>query len=141
MAQGPLRLRMLEFRVDIGLMPGRAGESRGQGRSIYDEKAATPKGLLACFPEEVNAMRRLARPVNRCFALALPPYQVFCLPYYYYDGLCALLFVEWNGEFIAAWCEREMVNALAPHPVLVNGTEAELQAFLRHVMLAVQPAP
>jgi hypothetical protein len=138
-AEGPLRLHMLEFQVDIGLAPGRAAEprrKRAKARSIYDERAATPKGLLECFPEETAAMRRMGKAVNRCQVLALPPYRVFCLPYYYYDGLCSMLYVEREGEFLAAWCEREMENALKPHPVLVNGSEADFQTFLRNAMLA-----
>ena len=139
LAEGPLRLHMLEFQVDIGLAPGDAAgtrRKRARARSIYDERTATPQGLLECFPEETAAMRRMGKALNRCHVLALPPYRVYCLPYYTYDGLCSMLYVEEEGEFLAAWCERETGNALKPHPVLVNGTEADFQTFLRNVMLA-----
>lgn len=137
-AEGPLRLHMLEFQADIGLLPGKSAEpkrKRAKARSIFDEKTATPKGLLDCFPEEVAAARRLGRPVNKCHALDLGAYRVYCLMYYTYDGLCAMLYVEQEGEFLAAWCEREMETVLKPHAVWINGNESSLLAFLRHAML------
>ena len=138
-AQGPLRLHLLEFEAEIGLTfrkSDRSGEP-GRVRSIQDETTSTPKGLLEGFADEVAAMRRFGKAVNRCNTISLPPYRAYCLSHYSYDGLCAMLFVEQEeGGFMAAWSERETDNLLAAHPVLVHGGEADLRAFLKHAMLA-----
>jgi hypothetical protein len=141
-AQGALRLHLLEFEAEIGVVfrdPGEMRAGQGRGPSIRDAGAATPKGLLESFADEVAAMRRYGKAVNRCHTIALPPYRAYCLSHYNYDGLCAMLFVEQESNgFMAAWSEREVENRLAPHTVLVHGTEAGLHAFLRHAMLATQ---
>jgi hypothetical protein len=134
-------LHLLEFEAEIGLTfrnsDGMA--EPGRARSIQDETTSTPKGLLESFAEEVAAMRRFGKAVNRCNTILIPPYRTYCLSHYSYDGLCAMLFVEQeNSSFVAAWSERETDNRLATHPVLVHGSEADLRAFLRHSMLATQ---
>ena len=136
-AQGPLRLHLLEFEAEIGLAFRKSERAAEPGpRSIQDETTATPKGLLESFTEEVAAMGRFGKAVNRCHTVSLPPYRAYCLSHYSYDGLCAMLFVEQEaGGFMAAWTEREIGDRLAAHPVLVHGSEADLRAFLRHAML------
>ena len=139
--EGPLRLRMLELHAEIGLFPGESPEprkGRNKRRGIYDEQGPTPEGLSDCFPGELAALRGLGKPADRAYAIELDPYRIFCLPFYYYDGLYALLYVEEQGAFLAAWCEQEMENPLAPHDVIVNGSEEDFQAFLRHASLAAQ---
>lgn len=133
-----MRLHILEFQADIGLLPGKSAEpkrKRGRSHSIFDEKVTTPQGLLDCFPEEVAAAKRLGRPVNKCYTLSLGDDRVYCLMYYTYDGLAAMLYVERGGVFLAAWCEREMETALRPHTLWINGTESDLLAFLRRAMM------
>ena len=140
-AEGPLRLRMLEFHAEIGVFRGESPEprkGRSKRRGIYEEQAPTPEGLSDCFPGEMNALRGLGKSADRAYAIDLDPYRVFCLPFYYYDGLYALLYVERKGAFLAAWCEREVDNPLAPHEVIVDGNAEDFQAFLRHASLAAQ---
>jgi hypothetical protein len=130
---------LLEFEAEIGLTFRNSDGTAepGRARSIQDETTSTPKGLLDSFAEEVAAMRRFGKAVNRCNTISLPPYRAYCLSHYGYDGLCAMLFVEReNNGFMAAWSERETDNRLATHPVLVHGSETDLRTFLRHVMLA-----
>ena len=139
-AQGLLRLHMLEFEAEIGLT-FKSAEAIGPGmnrrHSIRDNTADTPKALLDSFPEEIGLMRRLGKAVDRCHMIPLPPYRAYCLAHYNYDGLCGMLLVEReSGGFLASWSERETDNRLGPHPVLVHGTEADLQALLLHAMNA-----
>jgi hypothetical protein len=139
-AQGALRLHMLEFEVEIGLTFKGSPEARHRkerARTIQGESDTTPVGLLENFADEVAAMRRFGKAVNRCHAMGIPPFRLYCLSHYSYDGLCAMLYVERDdGGFRAAWCEREMENRLAPHPVLIQGGESNFDAFLRHSSVA-----
>lgn len=130
---GALLLRLLEFEAEIRLLP--AGQERqpkrGRGtRSIYDGKSPTPEGMSRRFPEDLAAMRRMGRPTNRCYTLDFGPYRLHCLPFYYYDGFHAMMYVEKDGQFVAAWSEWEVERPPHPHHVTVARSEDDLGAFL-----------
>ena len=131
-ADGILRLRLLEFVATIGLMPHRSEEESSQTglHGIFQTEGKTPAGMMRVFPEEIGAMGRLGKSTARCFRMDFPPYRVYCLPYFYYDGFHALLYVEENENFLAAWRARDSDLAPPVLPVLVGSSKDDLQVFL-----------
>ena len=135
---GILRLRILELEEEIGLQPYPPGDAARNGRShnIYGHKVPTPEGMQELFASEVATMRRLGKPATQGYSVEFPPYRICCLPYYYYDGFHALLYVEKEGIFVAGWSEWETDRQPITHPVHVQGGEAALSDFLDHALPA-----
>ena len=130
---GILRMRVRELEEVMGVLPlhREAAERKGGSTSsIYDRMGATPGGMAGRFPDEIAVMRRMGKTVDECYVMEFKPYRVSCLPYFYYDGFHALLYVEKQGEFAAGWRALESDRIPPALSVMVRRAESGLQRFL-----------
>ena len=130
---GILRMRVRELEEVMGVLPlhREAAERRGGSLSnIYDRMGITPAGMAARFLDEIAVMQRMDKAVDKCYVTDFKPYRVSCLPYFYYDGFHALLYVEKQGEFAAGW--RHLASDRIPPAlsVMVRQAETSLRRLL-----------
>ena len=81
---------------------------------------------------------RIGKPIDRCHMLELPPFKLYCLPYYFFDGFNALLYLEHEGDYGAAWKEQESDDERSPLQVLTPGSLVQFQKMLQEMLQKVQ---
>ena len=130
-------LRLLQdLEERIGLFA--AGEDyrdteRFREPNLLSPNSPVPEGMRTTFAGEMDALVRLGTEASQCHAVEMSPFVVYCLPYYFYDGFNALLYVERDGELFAAWKEQELHPSGTPSHLLTATPFAELKAFVHQV--------
>lgn len=133
----PLRESLHRLANKLGLFPesdGLEDEGRFRAPVLLSANTAVPRAMQQIFSEEFGALHRIGKPIDRCHALEFQAFTVYCLPYYYYDGFNALLYLEHKGECGAAWKEQESGDATSPQEVLTPGSLVQFQKLLRQVL-------
>lgn len=133
----PLRESLHRLANNLGLFPESDGlEDGGRFRApvLLPANGMVPQAMRQIFAEEFGVLGRIGKPVDRCHVLELHPFKVYCLPYYYYDGFNALLYLEHKGACGAAWKEQESDDARSPLQVLTPGDLVQFQKMLRQVL-------
>jgi hypothetical protein len=132
----PLQARLIALEKRVGLFSEEqsfAADSRFNHPVIPPADGDAPEGMARVFAEDLAALQRLGKSAERCHQVALGPYRVHCLSYFHYDGFRALVYVERDGAFIAAWQDREVLHPDSPRTFLAGVGDAEIEAFLEHI--------
>lgn len=137
------RLRALLNRLEtrIGLFPesdGTHGHGRFHAPALLPATGAVPGGMRRIFPDELAALERIGKPADRCHSREVASLVVYCLPFYYYDGFNAVLYVERGGEFFAAWKLQEVNGESSPSEIQARSGSEDIQQALREAL--EQPA-
>ncbi len=88
---------------------------------------------IGLFSEDLAALARLRKPPTTCHCTEVDSYRVYCLSYFHYDGFKALMYVEREGRFVAAWKEEEVLRPDSPHTLLAGVDERQIETFLQQV--------
>ncbi|HKJ00019.1 MAG TPA: hypothetical protein VKB51_16195 [bacterium] len=132
----PLQARLIALEKQIGLFSEEqsfAADSRFNHPAILPAETPLPKRMVGLFAADLEGVRRLSKPADACHATDVGPYRVYCLSYFHYDGFRALLYVERDGAFVAAWAEEEVLQPDSPRTLLAGVGDVEIQAFLEHI--------
>ena len=133
----PLRESLHRLANKLGLFPESDGlEEGGRFRApvLLPANGVVPQAMRQIFVEEFAVLSRIEKPIDRCHMLELPRFKLYCLPYYYYDGFNALLYLEHEGAYGAAWKEQESDDALSPLQVLIPGSLVQFQKLLQELL-------
>jgi hypothetical protein len=133
----PLREALHRLSGKLGLFPESDGlEEGGRFRAPVllpaNGQVAPVMGKL--FKRELATLRRIGKREDRCHVAKLGDCKVYILPYYYFDGFNALLYLEHEGKFAAAWKEQESDEEQSPSEVLAPGTMVQFQQMLQKVL-------
>jgi hypothetical protein len=129
-----LRFLLHELETKLGLFPpntGFDGYGRFHAPVLLPPNEAVPPGMRELFAADLAALDRIGKSSERCYAQAIPPLKVYCLPYYYFDGFNAVLYAERDGKFFAAWKEQEMHADRSPADIVAPGPFADFQGVFR----------
>lgn len=132
-----LRAQLRQVEARLGLLDAATVLEAGncfRGAALLPANAPLPPVLRRLFPEALGELERLGKSVERCHARDVAGYRLFALPYYFYDGFNALLAVERDGGFVAAWRDSEAHQSYLPAPVHVAPGEGMLEGFLSAVL-------
>jgi hypothetical protein len=132
----PLQARLIALEKQVGLFSEEqslVADSRFHHPVIVPGDAPVPEGMQRLFGEDLAALQRLGHAGGRCHAAELGPYRVCCVSYFHYDGFRALLYVEQEGRFVAAWKEEEVLQPDSPRLLLAGVDDAQIEAFLAHI--------
>jgi hypothetical protein len=130
----PLQARLIALETRVGLFTEEesfASDSRFNHPVIVATPHPLPPGMAQVFAVELAELARLGRPADVCHAEALGPYRVCCTAYFHYDGLKALVYVEREGRFIAAWKDEEVLQPDSPRHFVAGALDDEIEDFLR----------
>lgn len=133
----PQREALHRLANKLGLFPDSDGlDDGGRFRSpvLLPANGDVPPRMRSIFGEELAALQRIGSPAHRCHVREFAHFKVYCLPFYYYDGFNALLYLEHKGAYGAAWKEQECSEQNSPLEVLAPGTLVQFQALLREVL-------
>lgn len=132
-----VRSRLVALERKLGLFAnqtGYAAESRFRVASILPRKARLPQEMRRVFAEELESLERIGLGTERCQHSEFAPYDVYAISYFHYEGFQALVYVEREGEFLAAWKEVEVELTDSPRAILAREDSAPVEAFLEHVV-------
>ena len=134
---GGLRVLLHRLETRLGLFPadgGIDGHGRFHAPELLPANEAIPEGMRKIFSEELASLARIGKEAERCHAAPLKPVNLYCLPYYYYDGFNALLYAEREGKFIVAWKEQEMDGEGSPKAIRSAVSHGELQQVIQDAL-------
>lgn len=136
-----LRALLNRLEARIGLFPesdGTHGHGRFHAPALLPANGAVPAGMRSIFQDELAALERIGKSADRCHSREVASLVVHCLPYYYYDGFNAVLYVERGGEFFAAWKLEEVKGEGSPSEMQARGGSGDIPRALREAL--EQPA-
>lgn len=132
----PLQARLISLEKRIGLFSEEqsfAADSRFNHPVILPAAEPIPGTMAVIFSEDLAALARLREPPATCHCTDVGSYRVYCLSYFHYDGFKALMYVEREGRFVAAWKEEEVLRPDSPHTLLAGVDERQIETFLQQV--------
>lgn len=134
-----LRAQLRQVGARIGMLDAAALLSPGnrfRAATLLSPNAPLPPALGHFFPEELAELGRLRKPTARCHLHAIGAYNIFALPYFFFDGFNALMAVEDSGGFLAAWQDSEANQSFVPKEMHVRREAGALERFLQQVLAA-----
>lgn len=132
----PLQARLIALEKQIGLFSEEqsfAADSRFNHPVIVPREVPLPAAMQRLFAEDLEGLGRLGGDTERGHAADLGPYRVHCLSYFHYDGFRALVYVEREGAFVAAWKEQEVLQPDSPRTLWSGVSNRDMDAFLSHI--------
>lgn len=132
-----LRQTLHEVEEKIGLFaPGEGFGAGGRFRAprLLGGEEPIPAAMGKFFREPLAALGRVGKSSVSCHAVRLGPFTVYCLPYYFFDGFNALVFVEKEGQMMAAWREQELHPAGTPRTLTTRTPYADLREFFGQLL-------
>ena len=111
-----------------------AGAGAAGGEAASEGRAGVPEGMARIFAAELASLERLGKDPGICHATRVGPYTVYCRSYFHYDGFRALLYLEREGRFLAAWMEQEVHQPDSPRTLLSAVDGARIEALLGEVL-------
>jgi hypothetical protein len=133
----PLQALLIGVEKKIGLFSAEgsfAADSRFNHPVILPGTEPAPAEMRALFAGELEALARLGRDPGTCHTREFPPFRVCCRSYFHYDGFRALLYLEREGRFLAAWMEQEVHQPDSPRTLLSAVDGARIEALLGEVL-------
>lgn len=133
----PLREALHRLSGILGLFPEGDGlEEGGRFRApvLLHANGQVAPMMGKIFKQELATLRRIGKQEDRCHVAKLGACKMYILPYYYFDGFNALLYLEYEGKFAAAWKEQESDGDQSPMEVLAPGTIVQFQQMLQEVL-------
>lgn len=132
----PLQARLIALEKQVGLFSEEqsfAADSRFNHPVIVERETPLPAPMRKLFADDLAGLARLGGGTDQGHAAGLGPYRVHCVSYFHYDGFRALVYVERDGTFVAAWREQEVLQPDSPRTLWAGVNDGDMEAFLSHI--------
>ena len=132
-----MRVQLADLGVRLGLFRPQTSydpDSRFRVAQIPPGNETIPAGMKKIFGTDLEEQTRAGHPLSRCLRKDLAGCSAFALAYYHYDGYRALVYVEKDGNLLAAWRETEVDLEQSPRELISGPDPAPVERFLNEAL-------